>query len=407
MKNQPPLELYNLIKINPSPEIWLKSRKVKIRMLKILISNIKISLARSGIPFYKFQLTKDSARILFFFNNKEISNAIKVLKKVFGIYSFNPALRTSNRIKNIVEKLILVGEKILHKGDTFALRVKRSGKHEYTSHDIAVKGGQAIMDNFKNLNLKVNLSNPMKKIYIEVRGEFSYIYTEIIKTEWGGLPIEKNKKILVPDIGRLSDLLAGFLLMRRGCEIYPILFQLTNDEYFLESQLSNWNELANYSPKRNFIIRKVNLIKIIENIENILKEKKYICAICRLIRFESQSIMLKEFDIEGFDRIRAISDGVSLNNTFLCPDEVDLESIALNYLFSKYPVFTPTIGLESNNVEEMINKISRDLVNIDYCQFKPKNQEITIEELKTLYKSLNLKDLILESLNNIEEFKIF
>ena len=407
MKNQPPLEFYNLIKINPSPEIWLKSIKVKIRMLKILISNIKISLARSGIPFHKFQLTKDSARIIFFFNNKEISNAIKALKKVFGIYSFNPALRTSNRIKNIVEKLILVGEKILQKGDTFALRVKRSGKHEYTSQDIAVKGGQAIIDNFKNLNLKVNLSNPMKKIYVEVRSAFSYIYTEIIKTEWGGLPIERNKKILVPNIGRVSDLLAGFLLMRRGCEIYPILFQLTNDNYFLESQLSNWKELANYSPKRNFIIRKVNLTKLIEKIENILKEKKYICAICRLIRFESQSIMLKEFDIEGFDRIRAISDGVSLNNTSLCPDEVDLESIALNYLFSKYPVFTPTIGLESNKVEELISKISRDLVNIDYCQFKPKNQEINIEEIKTLYKSLNLNDLILESLNNIEEIKIF
>ncbi len=407
MKNQPPLEFYNLIKVNPSPEIWLKSRKVKIRMLKILISNIKISLARSGIPFHKFQLTTDSARIIFFFNNKEISNAIKALKKVFGIYSFNPALRTSNRIKNIIEKLILVGEKILQKGDTFALRVKRSGKHEYTSQDIAVKGGQAIIDNFKNLNLKVNLSNPMKKIYIEVRDAFSYIYTEIIKTEWGGLPIERNKKILVPDIGRLSDLLAGFLLMRRGCEIYPILFQLTNNNYFLESQLSNWKALANYSPTRNFIIRKVNLIKVIEKINKILKEKKYICTICRLIRFESLSIILKVFNFEGFDRIRAISDGVSLNNISLCPDEVDLESIALNYLFSEYPVFTPTIGLESNKIEELISKISRDLVNIDYCQFKPKNQEINIEELNTLYKSLNLNDLILESLNNIEEIKIF
>ena len=407
MKNQPPLEFYNLIKINPSPEIWLKSRKVKIRMLKILISNIKISLARSGIPFHKFQLTKDSARILFFLNNKEISNAIIALKKVFGIYSFNPALRTSNRIKNIVEKLILVGEKILQKGDTFALRVKRSGIHEYTSQDIAVKGGQAIIDNFKNLNLKVNLSNPMKKIYIEVRDTFTYIYTEIIKTEWGGLPIEKNKKILIHDIGRLSDLLAGFLLMRRGCEIYPILFQLTNDNNFFESQLSNWKELVNYFPKRNFIIRKVNLTKVIEKIGNILKEKKYICAICRLIRFEFLSILLKDFYIEDFNRIRAISDGVSLNNTSLCPDEVDLESIALNYLFSKYPIFTPTIGLESNKVEELISKISRDLVNIDYCQFKPKNQEINIEELKTLYKSLNLNDLIRENLNNIEEIKIF
>ncbi|MFW9899171.1 MAG: THUMP domain-containing protein [Candidatus Thorarchaeota archaeon] len=407
MENELPLEFYNLIKINPSPEIWLKSRRVKIRMLKTLMNNIKFTLTRFEIPFHKFQLTKDSARILFFFNNKEIPNAIKALKKVFGIYSFNPALRTSNKIKNITEKLVLVGQKILQKGDTFALRVKRSGKHEYTSHDIAVKGGQAIIDNFRKLNLKVNLSNPMKKFYIEVRGDFSYIYTKIIKTEWGGLPIERNKKILVPDIGRLSDLLAGFLLMRRGCEIYPILFQLIKDNNYFKSRLSNWEEIAKYCVNYNFIVRKVNLIKIIERVEKILKEKKYICAICRLVRLESLSIMLKELNIENFDRIRGISDGVSLNNISFCPDEVDLESIALNYLFSTYPIFTPIIGLESNKVEKMSSKISKNLVNTDYCQFKPKNQEINVEKLKILYKSLNLNEHILENLKNTEEIKIF
>jgi len=407
VENELPLEFYNLIKINPSPEIWLKSRRVKIRMLKTLMNNIKFTLTRFEIPFHKYQLTKDSARILFFFNNKEIPKAIKALKEVFGIYSFNPALRTSNKIKNIIEKLVLVGQKILQKGDTFALRVKRSGKHEYTSHDIAVKGGQAIIDNFGKLNLKVNLVNPIKKFYIEVRGDFSYIYTKIIKTDWGGLPIERNKKILVPDVGRLSDLLAGFLLMRRGCEIYPILFQLIKDNNYFKSRLSNWKEIAKYYVNHNFIVRKVNLIKIIERVEKILKEKKYICAICRLVRLESLSIMLKEFNIENFDRIRGLSDGVSLNNISFCPDEVDLESIALNYLFSTYPIFTPIIGLESNKVEKMISKISKNLVNTDYCQFKPKNQEINVEELKTLYKSLNLNELILENLNNTEEIKIF
>jgi len=407
MENEVPLEFYNLIKINYSPEIWLKSRRVKIRMLKTLINNIKFALTRSEIPFHKFQLTKDSARILFFFNNKEIPNAIKAFKKVFGIYSFSPALRTSNKIANIIEKLILVGQNILQKEDTFALRVKRSGNHEFTSHDIAVKGGQAIIDNFKNLNLKVNLSNPMKKLNIEVRGEFSYIYTEVIKTEWGGLPIERSKKILVPDIGRLSDLLAGFLLMKRGCEIYPILYQLTNNNYFFESRLSNWKELANYSPIRNFIIRKVNLIKIIEKIENALKDKKYICAICRLIRFESLAIILKDLNFENFNRIRGISDGVNLNNSSVCSDEVDIESIALNYLFSKNPIFTPIIGLESKKIEKMINKISNNLVAIDYCQFKPKNQDINIEHLKNLYKSLNLKEFIKICVNEIEEIKIF
>ena len=75
MKNTTLLAFYNLIKINPSPEIWLKSRKVKIRMLKALMNNIKNSLKHAKITFHKFQLSKDSARIFFFFKNEDIKKA--------------------------------------------------------------------------------------------------------------------------------------------------------------------------------------------------------------------------------------------------------------------------------------------------------------------------------------------
>ena len=68
------LESYNIIKVNPSPEIWLKSKKVKIRWLKALMNNIKNSLKHAKIPFHKYQLSKDSARIFFFFNSQYIIN---------------------------------------------------------------------------------------------------------------------------------------------------------------------------------------------------------------------------------------------------------------------------------------------------------------------------------------------
>ncbi|MFX1288718.1 MAG: hypothetical protein ACFFFY_09205, partial [Promethearchaeota archaeon] len=71
------LKRYNLVLIRYS-EIWLKSQKVKIRMLKYLISNIGNILKRRGIRFNKYQISKDSSRIFFFFNNEDIPNAIKV-----------------------------------------------------------------------------------------------------------------------------------------------------------------------------------------------------------------------------------------------------------------------------------------------------------------------------------------
>ncbi|GAG85563.1 unnamed protein product, partial [marine sediment metagenome] len=232
------LEQYNLILIRYA-EIWLKSQKIKIRMLKYLMGNIKNILRRKGIPFNKYQMSKDSSRVFFFFNNKDINSAINVIKNAFGVHSLSPAIRTSNNLKNITERTIELAKDILDRKDTFALRVKRSGKHSYTSMEVAQIVGKAIIDNFPNHELKVNLTQPKKQIFIEIRGDFTYIFSQIIRSKWGGLPIEPQKKILVMDIGRLNDLIAGFLLMRRGSEIYPILIDLTEDGTGVEDWISN------------------------------------------------------------------------------------------------------------------------------------------------------------------------
>ncbi len=406
MKQNTILKQYNLIKINPSPEIWLKSMKVRMRMVKTLTNNIKQRLKSSRITYHKFQLSKDSTRIFFFFNNEDIQDAMDLFEKVFGIDSFSPALRTSNNMKNIVQRTLEVCEDVLFKNDTFAIRVKRSGKHNYTSQDVAKKVGQAILDNFPGLNLKVNLSNPMRTVFIEIRGEFSYIFTEIIKSKWEGLPIESKKKILCMDIGRLNDILAGFLLMRRGCEISPILFKLTNENSNIEKWKKNWKEVKEFSPYLKFKLKIINLLEILGRIQDSLKEKKYLCAICRLLRFEILSKLLKESKIEDFESIKAISDGTSLNNSTLCTDIVDLESLSKNYMFSEYPIFTALIGLDAKEIKDIITKISRTLSHLDYCSFKPQNQEIDCDILMKLYKSLNIKNMISEVLENIEEKNI-
>lgn len=406
MKNIDFFEFYNVIIVRYSGEIWLKSQKVKMKMLKILMNNIKNMLTCSEISFYKYQLSSDSARIFYFFNNKDVEQAIEILQKAFGVYSLSPALRTSNKMKNIIERTIEVGKKIMQTNDTFALRVKRSGTHEYSSQDVAIKVGQAIKDYFVDLNLKVNLSSPKKVIYIEIRDEFAYIFTNIVLNMWEGLPLERQYKILVMDIGRLNDLLAGFLLMRRGAEIYPVLFNLTKNNDFLKTRLSNWKEIVQYTPFFKFTVRQVDLTKILDFVSQELTDKKYICAICRLVRFEILSNIQKEFSVEGFPKIGAITDGVSLNRSAPCHDTVDLESIALSYLFSECPIFTPLVGFSSKKIESLLFKIAPTLNNYDYCQYKPKNQEFNANELKKLYKSLNLRDFISGSLRDMEDINI-
>ena len=142
--------------------------------------------------------------------------------------------------------------------------------------------------------------------------------------------------------------------------------------------------------------------KVIEQ----LKEPHYKCAICRLVRCEILGRILNSKDDRNLNRIRAISDGITLDNISLCPDIVELESIGLNYLFTNHPVFTPLIGLESDEINEYLTKISTDFKKVDYCPYKPKNQKMNSEEVKKIYQSLDLTKLVTECIQDMEKIKI-
>lgn len=399
------LPFYNVVLIRYG-EVWLKSQKVKMRMLRILINNIKVMLKKAKISFHKYQLSNDSSRILFFFKNEDIFNALEILSNAFGVYSISPALRTSNRIGNISQRAIEVGNYILKERDTFAIRVKRSGKQDYSSLDVARIVGEVILENFKQLNLKVNLTSPKKVIFIEIRGDFSYIFSEIIKSKWGGLPIETQKNIAVMDIGRVNDLISGFLLMKRGCLIYPVLFEMTEQRDSINIWLSNWQALTKYIPFYNFILKKINLVEILKHSLTKIQNKKYICGICSLIRFDILSKIIEDLSMNSEVKVRAITDGLSLNNSTLCPDHVDLDSIALSHLFTNVPIFTPIIGLDLHEINDLINEISKNLRQFDYCELKPREQDFDSKILKELYESLKLNELIQQAIQKAEEIKI-
>ena len=399
------LKQYNLVIIRYS-EIWLKSQKVKIRMLKILMENIKNALNRNGIPFNKYQLSKDSSRIFFFFKNNDMRNAIDVLKKVFGIFSISPTLRTSNNINNIGERVIEIAKEILQKGDTFALRVRRSGNHDYTSIDVARIIGTKIIEELSEYDLKVNLSNPKKKIFIEIRDDFSYIFSQIIKTPWVGLPIESPKKMFVMDVGRIYDLIAGFMLMKRGSNIYPILFRMINNEENDNIWESNWRELLTYTPYSNFTLVKINLLEILEKIIPKINNPELICGICRLTRFKLIGNLKSKLEAKRYDKIRAFTDGLTLTNTSYCDDNVDLESIASNYLFSDYPIFTPLIGFNAEEINNLKEKISSNLKIIDFCKLKPQNQNYNQVEILKVFNDLGIDPLIDEALINMTKISI-
>ena len=79
---------------------------------------------------------------------------------------------------------IKISQETLNKEKSFAIRVTRTGNHDFSSQDVAVKIGNAIV---KATKATVNLIKPDFELFIEIRNDNSFIFTEKIRGT-GGLP---------------------------------------------------------------------------------------------------------------------------------------------------------------------------------------------------------------------------
>ena len=219
---------YNLTLIRYG-ELSLKSKYVRRSFESTLVRNIKEAFLSNNITC---KIEKEWGRI--YLNTNEISKGLDVLKRIFGITSFSPVVKTSSEIDQISNYSIQISQKYLSKNKTFALRVTRNGKHDYTSQDVAVKIGNNIVN---ATQANVNLTKPDFELFIEVRNKNAYLFTEKIRGV-GGLPLGTQGKILAI-IDKPQSLLAAWYLMRRGCKAIFLNTDSSNVE-MLNTFMDEW-----------------------------------------------------------------------------------------------------------------------------------------------------------------------
>ena len=202
--------------IKTASEIALKSNFVRRFFTKKLVQSIKFALKRNNIPFTA--ITRGGGRLYVFCSN--CKKAQKVLSTVSGIHAtaiakhFRPA-----EYGEIEEQTVAFAKKFLKKGSEFALDARSAGNN-LSASDLEQKVGAAVMEAIPNL--KVRLKNPEKEIFIEVSKKDFFIYTEQAKG-LGGLPLGVEGAVAMLFEGKKDELTAAFLLMHRGCNIFPVV----------------------------------------------------------------------------------------------------------------------------------------------------------------------------------------
>ena len=423
-------EFDNVILIRYS-EIALKSDQVRKRLIEKLIKNIKIQISNEDLKYKT--VFKDRGRIYLKVEKKDMGEIIDILKHVFGVYSVSPAFETTKDFDSIMESVGKYGKSVLKLNNTFGLRTRKIGKKEYSSNDLAVKGGAIIIETLgEKLNLKVNLTNPDVWIYVEARDKASYIYSQKIMSYWQGNPIEYTRGGLAIINGRLSEFVSLFRGIKRGMYVLPILFNDWSEEkenavkktilkikkylpirafYYINFDMKTCSEEINSKIKTNgvkipyILIEKIIQMKIIEWF---MEHQVTIFEI-----FEGVDLLNQKSNVAvSMDKNRAaklgrknrrefveynVILGGNLSESTFCSDCDVFHKIES----SKYPIFRAAIALYDEEIVENYLNIDQDLkefISILNDQNKDSTNGDEIVDIAMVKSAYSLSEVILKDM---------
>ncbi|MDN4502617.1 tRNA uracil 4-sulfurtransferase ThiI [Alteromonadaceae bacterium BrNp21-10] len=215
-----------IIKLHP--EITIKSKSVRKRFTKILESNI-----RNIFQPYDFQVGIQNKWDKLEMNARTTTDAehqlvVDQLLRIPGIEQILVVVESSfNDLDDIYQQVKAVWHNKLA-GKTFAVRVKRRGKHEFTSPQIGqyVGGG---LNQFCESN-GVSLKNPQITINLEVEDNRLFMVEQRLKCI-GGFPIPTQGDVLSLMSGGFDSGVASYQMIRRGARVHYCFFNLGGKQH--------------------------------------------------------------------------------------------------------------------------------------------------------------------------------
>ncbi|HLD78397.1 MAG TPA: THUMP domain-containing protein [archaeon] len=217
-------------------ELALKSPPVRQRFERQLGRNLRRSFRAAGL---EARVQRSYGRFLV-----EGPKAVEpILSRTFGIVSFSPCEQLPAQLPTLITAALALAKKRLKPGRSFKVDARRVGAHPFSSQDVNIRIGAAIQ---KALGNPVNLSKPDAAISLDIRDRVAYLFSETIAGP-GGLPVGSGSPVAVL-FDRAEAALAGWLLLRRGSPIQPILLKKGAERWL--TPLESWSPMP-FKPVRS------------------------------------------------------------------------------------------------------------------------------------------------------------
>jgi thiamine biosynthesis protein ThiI len=314
-----------------SSEFTLKSYPVRRTLEQRLVDDLRFSLAGEGEQ--NAHIERDAARLVVHGVRQAAGSAV-TCSRVFGVAYAAPAFLVQANLEDVTRVLVDLALGTLGEGDSFAIRAHRSTSGSLLRRDVELSGGAEVLRALKARSVKVDLENPTLTLYVDLVGDWAYIYKEKIEGP-GGLPLSSQWKMLaVLDSGPLT-ILAAYAMMRRGCMVQ--LFIPTSNTFRSlspETQLPLAKKLAQLVARPGYKAFTLDL----DELWGRGKSAQSLVGFKQLARAAAISFAKKK-------RFRGV---------ILADVEGNLES-AMQYRYSAVdlPIIHPLLGMESADIDQL------------------------------------------------------
>jgi thiamine biosynthesis protein ThiI len=186
------------------------------------VEKLRKSIREALHSYPKVKIQADRDRTFILLNGENSAEILKILRKIFGIRSFSPAIKVERDVEKIKSAAFELFRHLFQGDQTFKISAKRAERtFELDTDEINHLLGAHLLKNFPGL--KVDVKNPDLNLKVEIREEAAYLSSETIIGA-GGLPVGSSGKAMLMLSGGFDSPVAGFLSMKRGMEIEAVHF---------------------------------------------------------------------------------------------------------------------------------------------------------------------------------------
>ena len=217
---------YSTFIVKLFPEIVVKSKPVRTRMIRILTGNIRNVFQNSGI---RVKVLGNWDRV-FVKVPKEVSNETSsdILSRIPGIHSFSEVLSFPyTSLDDILRTAAPLAMPEIT-GKTFCVRCKRKGQETFTSVELERTLGEVLWESGKSAG--VSLKKPQVTIHVEVDGKKFYLLSNTRKGI-GGYPLSTQEDVLSLISGGFDSGVSSFDFIRRGARVHYCFFNMGGREH--------------------------------------------------------------------------------------------------------------------------------------------------------------------------------